>query len=139
MLYLYFLLASAWGQGDMGSGNPLPPCPDRPNCVRSGVEPWLPLEFETDLEEAQGRLSRIMERFPRCNRIAGEPLRWRYQCRSRIFGFIDELEFLFSPQERRIHYRSAARTGYWDLGINAKRLRTLLRTWASPLEKRSEE
>jgi len=44
--------------------------------------------------------------------------------RSAVFGFVDDVEFYFSPPGF-IQVRSAARTGYYDFGINRERVETL--------------
>ncbi len=42
--------------------------------------------------------------------------------RSRIFKFVDDVEFYFPPNESVIHLRSASRVGQSDLGVNRRRL-----------------
>jgi uncharacterized protein (DUF1499 family) len=44
------------------------------------------------------------------------------ECRSRIFGFVDDVEFWFDGANGVIHFRSASRMGYSDLGVNRKRM-----------------
>jgi uncharacterized protein (DUF1499 family) len=44
------------------------------------------------------------------------------QARSRIFGFIDDIEFQLRPQQNIIAIRSAARLGYYDFGVNRRRI-----------------
>jgi uncharacterized protein (DUF1499 family) len=46
----------------------------------------------------------------------------RAQSKSRIFKFIDDLEFYFPTDEQVIHLRSASRVGESDLGVNRRRL-----------------
>jgi uncharacterized protein (DUF1499 family) len=40
-------------------------------------------------------------------------------------GFVDDVEFELDAGNRNILMRSASRVGYWDLGVNRKRLETL--------------
>ena len=42
--------------------------------------------------------------------------------RSALFRFVDDVEFLIDPKERAIHFRSASRVGYSDLGVNRHRM-----------------
>ncbi|APX92281.1 hypothetical protein BWR19_04645 [Halomonas sp. 1513] len=54
------------------------------------------------------------------------------ECRSPLFGFVDDLEFLWSEEEGVCHVRSASRLGVTDLGKNRARvekLRMLLEGW----------
>ena len=41
---------------------------------------------------------------------------------SRIFRFTDDVEFEFDDEHEVIHLRSASRVGYYDLGVNRKRM-----------------
>ncbi len=40
--------------------------------------------------------------------------------RSKVFGFIDDIQIQI--QENQIHFRSASRSGYYDFGVNRKRV-----------------
>ncbi|WP_201745092.1 DUF1499 domain-containing protein [Aidingimonas lacisalsi] len=54
------------------------------------------------------------------------------ECHSPLLGFVDDLEFLWSDEERVCHVRSASRLGVTDLGKNRARvekLRMLLDGW----------
>ena len=44
--------------------------------------------------------------------------------RSAVFGFVDDVEFYFSPPGI-IQVRSASRTGYYDFGVNRERVESL--------------
>ena len=45
--------------------------------------------------------------------------------KSKIFGFVDDVEFFFQPDGTTVEYRSASRLGEDDLGANRKRIRDL--------------
>jgi len=45
--------------------------------------------------------------------------------KSRFFGFIDDLELKLDPQSKTISIRSASRRGYYDLGVNRRRVENL--------------
>ena len=47
--------------------------------------------------------------------------------RSRVFGFVDDLELLCNADEGLCHIRSASRTGYYDFGKNKERVEHLRR------------
>jgi uncharacterized protein (DUF1499 family) len=38
---------------------------------------------------------------------------------------VDDVEFQLVPEERLMHVRSASRVGYWDLGVNRRRVERL--------------
>lgn len=46
--------------------------------------------------------------------------------KSKVFGFIDDLELRWDASQKKVHLRSASRVGYSDLGINEKRIRVLI-------------
>ncbi|HOW77583.1 MAG TPA: DUF1499 domain-containing protein [Candidatus Competibacteraceae bacterium] len=50
--------------------------------------------------------------------------------RSAVFGFVDDMEFYFSPPGT-IQVRSASRTGYSDFGVNRERVETLRTRFSS--------
>ena len=41
---------------------------------------------------------------------------------TRMLRFRDDVEFLFDPEARVIHFRSASRVGYRDFGTNRRRM-----------------
>ena len=50
-----------------------------------------------------------------------------------VIPFKDDVEFYFSERERLVHYRSASRVGYSDLGVNRQwyeRLRRIFEEYA---------
>ncbi len=54
-------------------------------------------------------------------------------CRSSVFGFIDDLEFRLDPGSSSIAVRAAARQGYWDLGVNRRRVEAIRQAWQARL------
>ncbi len=49
--------------------------------------------------------------------------------RSTVFGFPDDVEFLFSPSSSQVAIRSASRIGSSDFGVNKTRVAHLVRSW----------
>jgi uncharacterized protein (DUF1499 family) len=39
-----------------------------------------------------------------------------------LFGFVDDMEFRMDEAAGRIDVRSASRTGYYDFGVNRRRV-----------------
>jgi uncharacterized protein (DUF1499 family) len=50
---------------------------------------------------------------------------------SRIFRFVDDVEFYFMRDAPVIHVRSASRVGYSDLGVNRKRVEKIRQAFKS--------
>lgn len=105
----------------------LKPCPSSPNCVSSLAEEDAqhrvpPLTWTGDLAAAQARLRQAVLAAGNATFVVEEGTYWRIEFRSRIFRFVDDVEFLFDLQAKRIHVRSASRLGYSDLGVNRTRV-----------------
>ena len=104
----------------------LDPCPKTPNCV-SSLEPKdkhyvQPLRYTGKKELAYQKLVELIESDPRARIVAKEPNYLKVEFKSAIFGFVDDAEFLFSSNQSKIEVRSASRVGYYDFGVNRRRI-----------------
>ncbi len=59
-----------------------------------------------------------------------------FEVRSRIFQLVDDLEFLLDAGGSRIEIRSASRKGYWDLGVNRRRVEFIQRAFREAMDLR---
>jgi uncharacterized protein (DUF1499 family) len=113
----------------------LAPCPDTPNCVSSQSDDerhYLPpIPYSAPQAEAQSRLMGLIRSMPRTTIIAEEPGYIHVVFRSRVFRFPDDVEFYFDDAAHVIHFRSAARLGTYDLGVNRKRMQRITQTFTS--------
>ncbi len=75
--------------------------------------------------DAVAILSRVIAATPRATVTETRPDYLRAEFRSRVFRFVDDVEFLVDEHSRVIHVRSASRVGYSDLGVNRKRIESL--------------
>lgn len=50
---------------------------------------------------------------------------------SAIFRFVDDVEFFLDDATQTIHFRSASRLGYSDLGVNRKRMEEIRRRFTT--------
>ena len=107
------------------------PCPNRPNCVSSRAPPGDRAHVAAlPLPPGPGGFQAVraaVERLPRTRIVEATAGSLRAECRSRLAGFVDDLELEASPETGLVHVRSAARTGFWDLGVNRRRLERLRR------------
>ena len=60
----------------------------------------------------------------------------RAEFRTRL-GFVDDVEFRIDEAARGIHVRSASRKGYWDLGVNRRRVEAIREAFGNVMEIRS--
>ena len=105
---------------------PLQPCPDSPNCVSTlatdNTHAIAPIPFSGKVKHARERLARIVRQLPRCTIVQNKGNRLRLEFRSRIFRFVDDVDFFFDAHDHKIHFRAAARMGRSDLGVNRRRM-----------------
>ena len=107
----------------------LSPCPDSPNCVSSqspDVSHFIePLTYQDSRNDAFSRLLKIIKSLPRSRVISSTGNYIHAEMTSRLFGFVDDIEFFFNEENNLIQVRSASRVGYSDLGVNRKRVETI--------------
>lgn len=135
--------ASAFGTLFAGSppstlgvhGGRLAPCPERPNCVSSRAtdagHAVAALQFRGDAAAAMATLARVIRAEPRATVIAATPGYLHAEFASAAMGFVDDVEFALDPAAGAIEVRSAARLGYYDFGVNRKRIEALAATFAA--------
>jgi uncharacterized protein (DUF1499 family) len=111
----------------------LTPCPSTPNCVssrsRDPRHAMAPIFFVGPAAGAQETLRRVLGGLPRAAITADRPGYLAVSFRSRVFHFVDEAEFVFDGEEGVIHFRSAARSGYYDFGVNRSRMESIARAF----------
>jgi len=127
------LLASAAGDPD------LPPCPASPNCVSSRdpdpARRVAPIPFTGTAAEAREGIETAVRSFPRAVVVDSSGMLVRAEFRSRL-GFVDDVDFRIDEAAGVIHVRSASRTGYWDLGVNRRRVEAIREAFGNAMEKR---
>lgn len=104
-------------------------CPDRPNCVStfslSSEHQMDPIPFPGSTDHLVEKLKSIVSQLPRTRVVHQTDNYLHVECRSFWFRFVDDVEFLIDPEQKLIHFRSASRVGYSDLGVNRRRMETL--------------
>jgi uncharacterized protein (DUF1499 family) len=104
----------------------LSPCPETPNCVVSqnadAAHGIAPLAYHTDLDTARETLLKVLSVVPRTEVVEQTDNYLRAQSKSRLFKFVDDVEFYFPSDEKVIQVRSASRVGQSDLGVNRRRI-----------------
>jgi len=111
-----------------GAESRLTPCPNSPNCVSSladdASQRIAPLRYDDDIARAHARLLGVLNGMARVSIAHREPDFIRAEFRSALFGFVDVASFHFAAPGV-IEIRSAARSGYYDFGVNRQRLETI--------------
>src|SRR5687767_5132683 len=112
------------------SSGRLVPCKRTPNCVSSQADPVdaehyiAPIAFRGDAITALRKLMHAMERVS-VVREASDYLQAEF--RSKLMGFVDDVEFYYDKAAGLIHVRSASRLGRRDFGVNRKRIEEIRR------------
>ena len=101
-------------------------CPKSPNCVLSQAsDPKHQIHlihYTSSVEIAKERLNQVILSMVDTRIITQNKVYWHVEFTTRWLRFIDDVEFYFPESEALIHLRSASRSGYWDLGVNRKRV-----------------
>ena len=104
---------------DLGvRGGSLAPCPGPAHCARAT---WSSADPAADL----ARLAEAAAALEGTSVVERTPTYLHATATSRLFGFVDDLEFYADAAAGQIQARSVSRLGDSDLGVNARRLETL--------------
>ncbi len=107
----------------------LTPCPETPNCV-SSVDTdrrhfVRPFRFSGNIEAAKKNLLNILSQSKRARIVEDDDIFIRAEFTSRIFRFVDDVEFYIDDSRKIIHVKSASRIGFSDLGVNRRRVENI--------------
>jgi uncharacterized protein (DUF1499 family) len=134
-LYVCILLSATHATA---GPNRLSPCPNSPNCVSSQSTDSArfiePLRYTGNLADARQKLIDLLENSKRTRLISVETDYLHAEFRSLILNFVDDVEFYFSSEDPIVHVRSASRTGYYDFGVNRRRVERLRATFENSVK-----
>lgn len=124
---LIFPAASLAESSNLGViDNHLAACPASPNCVVSqngdSKHAIEAIPYHVERDKAKETLLKVLTVVPRTTVIEKTDDYIHALSKSRIFKFIDDVEFYFPTDENVIHMRSASRLGESDLGVNRRRM-----------------
>ncbi len=111
------------------SGAHLAPCPTSPNCVSSeegeGARRVMPLVLAVPPDQGWPAVAKAVAELQGARVVEQSDTYLHAECRSRLFGFVDDLELHLQPNQGVVAVRSASRVGYWDFGANRRRVKGL--------------
>lgn len=102
-------------------------CPKSPNCICSQadsadnqhfMEAWKMDDFELD----KTKVLKAIEDFGNAKVITNSDVYIYATFTTGWMKYIDDVEFYFDKSSNKIHFRSASRVGYSDMGVNRKRM-----------------
>ena len=106
-------------------------CGRRLNCVSSQADPGdaqryvAPIQVKGTAAEAIAAARRAVESMARARVVRAEGSYLHAEFRSRLLGFLDDVEFFFDERTAVLHVRSASRLGRRDFGVNRERVEAL--------------
>ena len=100
-------------------------CPQSPNCHSTEAHPETAIRFAPEgREKAWLGLQQIITEQGGIISSVNDDYLWA-TFRSRLFGFVDDLEARVDEENHRIHLRSASRIGYSDFAANRRRVQRI--------------
>ena len=106
-------------------------CGRRLNCVSSQADPGdaqryvAPIRVKGTAAGAIAAARRAVESMARARVVRAEGSYLHAEFRSRLMGFLDDVEFFFDERTGVLHVRSASRLGRRDFGVNRERVEAL--------------
>jgi len=102
------------------------PCPNTLNCVSTQAtdakHKISPIIYSGTMSEAKKKIDKILNSLKRTKIITNTENYIHAEVRTATFKFVDDVEFLFDDSEKIIQFRSRARSGHSDMGVNRKRM-----------------
>ena len=124
------------GRNDRGE---LTSCPAKPNCVcsqdSSPSHSIEPLEVRSNRADVIEVVCSVCTALPGSRLVVQEDDYARFEIRSRLFRFVDDVEILWDPIDYQLHFRSASRVGHSDMGVNRKRIEAVKRELSERLNR----
>jgi uncharacterized protein (DUF1499 family) len=106
-------------------------CGRRLNCVSSQADPGAaqryvaPIPFKGSAVDALAAARRAVESMRRATIVRHEGNYLHAEFRSRLMGYVDDVEFTYDDKAGVLHLRSASRLGRRDFEVNRKRVEAL--------------
>lgn len=129
---LIFAACSGTKPTDIGVKNgQLKVCPSSPNCISSQAakddkKHYLPpLSYSGTIEAAKTKLVGIVNGMERTTITENSGTYIHSEFMTPTMKFVDDVEFYFDDDNKVIHFRSASRKGYSDMGLNRKRMEAI--------------
>ena len=104
--------------------------PKSPNAVSSQSDDpekkVAPIPFKGDLNDSKEWIKQALEAYGNIRIVREEGNYIHAVSTTSKMKYHDDLEFYFDEESTLIHYRSASRIGYSDMGLNRERYESLL-------------
>lgn len=98
----------------------------------SYIEPY---SYVIDRAEADRGLREMIAEQADATIVTSEEMYLHVEFRSKLLGFVDDVEFYLPEDAQQVEIRSASRLGWWDMGVNRKRMERFRQLFAAKQEK----
>jgi uncharacterized protein (DUF1499 family) len=130
VIVVYMVVKNNISPRNLGVNNgKLVKMPNKPNAVSSQTDEKdkkvEALEFKENLKTSKGKVISAIENYGDAKIIKNENNYIYAVFTTGKMKYHDDVEFYFDENEKRIHFRSASRIGYSDMGLNRDRYNKL--------------
>lgn len=109
---------------------PIEPCPDKPNCIATddaNPDRRAPtISFDGTANEHWSKVRTAVLALDRVAIVEEREHFLHATLTSALMGYVDDLVVTVCDDGKRLGVRSSSRKGYWDLGVNSRRVETLI-------------
>ncbi len=101
-------------------------CGDSPNCVSSVNEDSRhhvePIPFSGSETDACQKIQNVLSSMDGSQIVESEGGYIHAEFKTKLLGFVDDVEFYVDEPTGKIEVHSESRTGYYDFGVNRRRV-----------------
>ena len=94
-----------------------------------------PLPYLQTREASRERILSILKGIKRTKIVTLTESYIHAECRTAFLRFVDDVEFFLDETARVVHFRSASRLGYYDFGMNRRRMKEFSENYLAAVEK----
>jgi uncharacterized protein (DUF1499 family) len=106
-------------------------CPGSPNCVSTQAQDdehrIEPIAYSGERATVKAQLLNVIRAMGGTKIVVEQPDYVYVEFRTPGLQFVDDVEFYFDDEAQVVHFRSASRLGYSDLGLNRRRMEEIRR------------
>lgn len=140
-IFIMSSVSGASGESVCVTEGRLAPCPDSPNCVstqgKTERHAMQPLPYLKTREASMERILSILKAMKRMDIVVLADSYIHAEFRTSLWRFVDDVEFFLDDTARVVHFRSASRVGYYDFGLNRRRMKKISEKYLEAIKKES--
>ncbi len=140
-VFIMSSVSGASGESVCVTEGRLAPCPDSPNCVSTQGNgkrhAMQPLPYLQTRGASMERILSILKDMKRTEIVTLTDSYIHAEFRTSLWRFVDDVEFFLDDTARVVHFRSASRVGYYDFGLNRRRMKKISEKYAEAIGKES--